>query len=170
MKTCRTCRSEINQYARVCPHCRYPQGAWRFATYGLIVLVLFGFLALGRWQDSARMARILDPPKYSAHPGALKVTRSEVVYDAAAACPTVTTFGTIANQSDIAWKDLQIEVRYFDASGQMIDAEGEQAYHSFVPPNGEGVFRLQMRASREREAYSKHEVIIHYAKYGAGAW
>jgi len=168
-KTCRTCRSEIDQRARVCPHCRYPQGAWAFARYGLIATFLLVAVALTWWSKRSLMA-VVDPPKYSAYLGSLKVTKSEVVYDKTGARPVITTFGTIENQSDVPWKDLYIQVRYFDATGHMVDAQAEEAYRSFVPPHGEGVFRFQMQASRGRDDYRKHEVIIHHARYGGNAW
>ena len=112
----------------------------------------------------------MDMPKYSEYPDALAVTKSEVAYDPAESCPMITTFGTIANRSDIPWKDLQMQVRYFDAAGKMIDAQAGEAYRSFVPARGEGVFRLQMRAAHARDAYARHEVTVLYAKYGGSPW
>jgi hypothetical protein len=149
-KTCRMCCSEIADAARICPHCRHPQG-WlsvgRWAVSSIFLVAMLGVILWGR----TTVSTTLDPPKYSAHLGALRVKSSEMVYNLEGQCPTLTTFGTVVNASDIPWKDLQIEVRYFNKAGALVDAQSEDAYRSFVPANGEGAFRLQMKPARAKE-------------------
>jgi hypothetical protein len=170
-KTCLACKSEIHPHARVCPHCRSPQGYRGYLIVALIALPFLVLLGVSLWTRS-RVSEAFDAPKYSAYANALAVTHSDTVYsDAEGRCgPTVTTFGTIANSSDIPWKDVQLEVKHFDREGHLVDAGAEQALDTFVPARGQGAFRIQFTAARERDAYAKHEVVVHYARYGAGRW
>jgi hypothetical protein len=75
-------------------------------------------------------------------------------------CNDISTIGMIRNIGDIPWENLRLEVRYFDAAGNLIDTESAEEYGLVVPARGESAFRLRAAADKPREAYSSQRIFV----------
>jgi hypothetical protein len=76
----------------------------------------------------------------------------------------VTTVGIIKNDSDCGWKDVQLEVRYFNQDGKLIDVGTQIFSDVVVQPHSESAFRVRTLADQPEPAYASHKVVIRTAK------
>jgi len=76
----------------------------------------------------------------------------------------ITTLGTIKNDSDYGWKEMQIEVRYFNRDGKLVDV-GVQSFPDLtVQPHSESAFRVRTLADQPDSAYVTNAVLVRTAK------
>lgn len=161
-KRCFFCRKDIDIEARACLHCRQWQGLWGVLLYGLILVPLVGMIGVSIWARSS----ILDSEPFTDHRGSLVIVESTMHYGEGPECATISTVGKLRNDGEVPWKDLYLEVRYYDAEGKLIDAITDHDYGSFVAAHGEAAFRLSDKADKPKETYVRHEVIIQSASDG----
>jgi hypothetical protein len=162
---CSSCREAITAGARKCPHCH----AWqsRFAVWFHRLAPFLAFLPLVFlvliFRDGFRSSA-----NFSAYRDSLIVVKSTAHYsDAAEKCGAmISVIGTIRNNSDVPWKDLYLEVRYFDSAGTMVDTQSAEQYDLLIPAGGEVAFRVRGPAIRAEQDYVSHKVTIVGAKDG----
>jgi hypothetical protein len=164
-KRCFFCRKDIDVTARACPHCRQWQGVWGIALYGTILAVFVGGFGTMIWARSVRSS-LFSSEEFSDHRSDLNIVESIMHYAEGGDCPSISTVGRVRNDGDIPWKDLYLEVRYYDADGKLVDATTDHDYGSFVPAHGEAAFRLSVKADKPKEVYARHEVIVQSARDG----
>jgi hypothetical protein len=166
-KTCKACAEDIRSAAKVCPHCR--QSQWLlFSRSPLIaiplsVLLFFGILTL----MTPNRAVFKPGAKFQDHAGEIAVRESSFGFDDCATCKSalqVTTVGMLDNTGERSWKELQFEVRYLDAAGQLIDTVSSREYSMVVPAGGETAFRVKAAAAKPKDAYASHRVIVKHAE------
>lgn len=174
-KTCAMCFEEIDERARKCSHCRGPQVgiyAWLSrnpAAILLIVLIgtllLFGGMELWGSFLKSRLL-ITNPDDLRTFRGEVKVVSSKMVFGKSKEGPVVCVIGQIKNESEIAWKDLQIEAQFFGQSGELIDvAVGKLQYWfaSGILPHGEGAFKVRAVADFPKETYVSYKIHVRNA-------
>ena len=76
----------------------------------------------------------------------------------------VTTLGTVKNNSDYGWKETQLEVRYFNQDGKLIDVGVQFFPDVIIQPHSESAFRVRMLADQPDSAYASHKVFVRTAK------
>ena len=76
----------------------------------------------------------------------------------------ISTIGQIRNDSQFTWKDIQLEVQYFDKEGRMIDTRTENRYTDILPAGEAQAFRLRGQADKPESAYSTQKVFVRSAK------
>lgn len=128
---------------------------------GLVILALVGFayVLVGIMLD------VPSPFHRKASPAEvveqLMVADSSVRFTEQGECAFVSTVGTLRNESaDVAAEDIYVEVRYFDADGALIDAEGAEQYGLVLLPGSEAAFSVRGRASSEQSDYASHRVTV----------
>ncbi|MDY7011505.1 MAG: hypothetical protein SVV80_12255 [Planctomycetota bacterium] len=173
-KTCAMCFEEIDERARKCPHCRSLQAgisAWLSrnpAAILLIVLIGVLFLFGGRGLWGSFLNSQLVPTGQNdlrTFKGEVKVVSSKMVFGKSEEGPVVCVIGQIKNESEIAWKDLQIVAQFFDQSGELIDvAIGPEYYFaSEILPHGEGAFKVRVIADFPKETYASYKINVRSA-------
>src|SRR5688572_14854556 len=160
---CVSCREPIQRGTLRCPHCRSLQSrfavwSFRIAPWPLAFLPIV-FLVLAIRRD-------FRTPDFAVARERLAVVQSTFHYaEAAEKCgASISVVGTIRNHGDIPVKDIFVQVRYLDASGALIDAEGADQYGLVIPPGSEVAFRVRSQPARARDAYATHRVTIVTAK------
>jgi hypothetical protein len=76
----------------------------------------------------------------------------------------VTTLGTIKNSGECAWKNIQVEVRYFDQAGKLIDVGVQMVPDLVVQPHSESAFRVRTLADQPESIYASHKVVVRTAR------
>ena len=72
--------------------------------------------------------------------------------------------GEINNASDSTWKDIVVEVRYFNADGDLTDTVTEHLYDHIVPPGKSAAFRIWTAACKKQDEYSSHKAVVTFAE------
>jgi hypothetical protein len=155
------CREPVHAEARRCHSCGQWLGARGRLVSGLVVLALVGFayvLVSIMLDLPSPFHRKLAPAQVVEQ---LVVVDSTVRFTQQGECAFVSTVGTLRNEStDIAADDVYVEVRYFDAEGALIDAEGAEQYGLVVLPGAEAAFSVRGRASSGESDYASHRVTV----------
>ncbi len=173
-KTCAMCFEEIDERARKCPHCRHPQAgmsAWLSRNPAAILLIaLIGLLlflgGLELWGHFVASRLVpTSPDNLRTFNGEVKVVSSKMVFGKAKEGTVVCVIGRIKNESEIAWKDLQIEAQFFDQAGKLIDVAIDPKYYfaSEILPHGEGAFKVRAVADFPKETYASYKINVRSA-------
>ena len=162
-KRCRMCFQEIDRRARACPHCG--QWQWRFHLHVVlpILIVTAGFVAYGEWLE--RRLRPRERTEQAvAYGGHIEVTQSEMLKGTSADGDTVFVVGKLHNDSDVEWEQINMEGRFFDPEGRLIDVEVEKHYLEHILPRGEMAFKIRVVADRPVDQYTGYKVFVSHAQ------
>lgn len=168
-KECRFCREQIDARARRCPHCRMQQTKWAFtfhpavlAAGWLLLLLVLGFWAITvtGWLGSGRAVQL---------PEQLDVVQSQMVFEDAAPDPFVAVVGIIRNTGHVAWRQVQVEVQFFDGEGHLVDTVTDVLFNGHIGSGNERGFRVSGQPYLSRERYASHRVVIRSARR-VGPW
>lgn len=152
-KACIACCEQIQLGAKRCPHCNQLQS--RVINFlntggglllGLAVLAFFVYLLHRERQEFKDYASKLSAGPFTVH---VEGT-GETSY--------VSCLAIVKNDSPFGWRNLQVEARFFDARGHLIDVTHQLLNGSFLPANGEAGLRVLDRAARAAPEYSRCEL------------
>jgi len=167
-RTCRICAETIKRAARLCPYCRADQRksainiipppwlAW--LGWSVMLLVVLGGLSVAyRMFNSGKdFAPFRD--QFAIVSSSMEFSKRENGQH------IITTIGVVRNNCDYAWKGVQLEVRYFDQEGKLIDMGVEMFSDVLVQPHSESAFRVRTFADRPESAYASHKVFVRSAE------
>jgi hypothetical protein len=164
-RTCPSCAETVKAAAKLCPYCRSDlrRSAIRvrvseWVAWLCLLLFFFGALMLfyrfvRPWED------------FTKHRNQVTVSSSSIQFsDAGDRGKFVTTIGTVKNESDWAWKNLQVEVRYFNQEGKLIDVGVQTVSDTIVQPHSESGFRVRTLADQPDSVYVSHKAVVRSAK------
>jgi ATP-dependent Zn protease len=89
---------------------------------------------------------------------AISVGATTVSRDQPAA--VVTTIGTIHNSSSVCADEIEIELKYLNESGKLVDVVTQPLFGIVVPPGGEVSFRVREDADKPKELYARTEARV----------
>lgn len=163
-KICPHCAETIKAAAKVCPNCRYWQKTWSLYNPRLLwvlgCVVLTGYsVVMGVFFDSM-LGQGRDFAQYR---NAIQIVSSTMNFSHTNKDPYITTVGVLTNSSEFGWKDVQLEVQYFDNNGKLIDTGRERDLDIVVMPHSEMAFRIRTVADKAESFYVGHKVFIRAA-------
>lgn len=162
-KPCTWCAEPIRLTAEVCPHCRRLQRQFlrRAWFIGLVELALLGGLLV--W-GLLTLREMLQPGRsFAPYQSQIVVVYSEKHWSQRTNSNFISVIGALRNDSPLAWRDIELEVRFFDASGRLIDTVSETLDATVAPAALRG-FRVRSVADKAESAYARHEVLVRWAK------
>lgn len=163
-KPCAFCAEPIRVAARICPYCRSLQPRWRlkkqieaWGTLAIMLIMACGLIyflgsTFGPGRDFERFQN------------QITIISPEMHFSQMTNGNFISTIGQIRNGSPYAWKDLQLEVQYFDKDGRMIDTRTEDRYMEIIPAGATQAFRIRGPADKPESAYSTQKVFVRSAK------
>jgi hypothetical protein len=144
-KACPLCAETIKAAAKVCPFCRAQQS--RFALWReqlvlvlsvLLLLVLLGLVCFWALPDVPASGR-----NFARHRDDLHVLRTSLEREKNK--PEFWLTGFVTNSGHIPWRVHELELRFLDARGNMLDVRHPALADSFVvPPCEENAFRVRL--------------------------
>ncbi len=166
-KTCPLCCEPVRPAARKCPHCHHYLNKWVLAAYHPLIAISPMLLAFG--VGFYLLSRVLDRGQsFEAFRSQVLISHSELQFGGLPAGPTVAVVGTLHNESNVAWKDLTIEVRFFDKSHKLIDTKQRQDYWLMLPPKGDSAFKVSQPREFDAANYASYEARIVTARDAKG--
>jgi len=171
-KTCPLCAETIKAVAKVCPHCRHWQKRWSLENpqvWGIMVIVFYlaAMGVLGAVVEKAFGAK----RDFSPYQSEISVLSSVISHRTSGTNHYVNVVGVVTNRSELAWEDVNLEARCFDAAGKLIDVISGKGDYGGVPilAHAEAAFKIETRAAQPLTEYATHKVFITWGK-DASAW
>ncbi len=125
--------------------------------YGLLVLLVM----YGLWQlRSFEIAQV----EHMDFRDALSIVDSRVDPESQGDAEMVHCVGTIRNSSQRAWKDVQVEVKFLDDEGKLLDVIYDPTESVFVPSHADVAFRLTGTRTPSTAEHAKYAVDVRTAR------
>jgi len=168
-KICKMCYKEIPGKARKCPYCHHRQNKFSFVVSSPFVAAAFIIISyvLMVYVFSKMLDKGVDFAPYRSQ---VTISDSELKFGEKKSGETVAVIGTMSNKSPVPWKDVQIEVRFYDSNGKMIDSKQNKDYPFEVPANGNAAFKISTLREFPKEQYVKYDVTIISAGDARARW
>ena len=167
-KTCPFCAEQIRQTAKLCPRCR--QWLTLRSIRHPVIYMLVGVLplVLGAALVIIMTSRMLDNignpgPYYSEFDSPLKILESNMNWVEHNSGLYIYVTGVLTNESLQAWKSVEFDCRFYDATGKMIDATGGTARLTALPES-DAAFRVSIVPSRATNDYAGFRITVSNAR------
>ena len=163
-RACPYCAEEVSANAKICPHCRQwlSVHSLRNPTVFLAMVCSLGLVCIVSCLLFFR--QIMNPGKdFSPYRESIYVVESRMNFQSDEKEPSVNVVVVLTNRSEFAWKDVQMDLRFYNAAGTMIDAmpywnRGE------IYPNGELAFRIKNHPSHALGEYDSYKIFVRSAR------
>jgi len=96
--------------------------------------------------------------------GQIVVVDSEMLFGKDEKGRTVSVVGILKNNTQIPWEHVQVEVRFFDGGGRLIDAGLDDRLGGAIPPGAENAFKVVLKPNLPDERYASYKVFVRYAE------
>lgn len=162
-KSCNMCFELIDSRARKCPYCHH----WQNKLYGFFFHPAIAVLpfALVFLIGPVMMKIMFDPGKsFEKYKELVKITNTNLTFGQTDCGPNLVVLGTFKNNSDVTWKDLQLEVRFFDKEGKLIDTGQKNEYSFVLQAKSEAPFKVSLKKEFPTEKYVSHSIKVLTAK------
>ena len=165
-KPCRYCAEQIRPEARLCPFCG---STLRNAIYlsldfpATVVTVLTALATL--WFVQKHLISKRDFSKYRDQ---LVVLHSSLLPTTKKGIP-LEMVGIVTNRTTHAWDEMNFEVRFYDAKGEMVDSLESRGFFT-LQSHSDHSFKLSLDRFVMRTNYISHRVFVCGAKQPPTFW
>jgi hypothetical protein len=165
-KTCRYCYEQIKASAKVCPRCRQWLSILSLRNPAVLVVAfsLYGFAVVASF--GVFVHKMLDPGiDFLPYHNQVSVVESGFVFgtNVLNKLPVIGIVAVVTNQSDKAWTGVELEARYFDKSGKLIDV-GHGQYVWTLYPYSDGAVRINSGALYPFADYASYKIYVGSAR------
>jgi hypothetical protein len=160
-KTCRYCSEKIAAGARVCPRCGQWLSIFSLKNPTVMGVMICIWAALSVYAFNLVLRKNFNPGiDFSAYRNQISVTESHMIFGTNYENePIVSIVAMVTNQTDLAWKQIPLEVRFFDKTGRLIDV-GERDYFDTLYPKSDGAIRINTEALRPLTDYASYKIYV----------
>jgi hypothetical protein len=164
VRICPYCAEQIKPVAKVCPWCHQWLSLFSFRNPGVqlaafnlcALLLIVGFQVMfNRFTGSG-----ID---FSPYRNEISVVESRMNFKDAGTNSMVYVVAVITNHTDIAWRQIQYDVRFFNRAGTLIDAR-TALDSSTILDHGESAFRINVTPSHMLPEYDSYKVFVRAAR------
>ena len=163
-KTCPYCAEPVKNTAKICPHCRQWLTALSFRNPAVLVVVIYFCILILIVGFLMFLGRLLNPGiNFMPYRDGISIVDSRMNIQDEGKDSSVHVVAVITNQTDIAWKQVQLDVRFFDRTGELIDGR-MYLDSSIILPHGESAFRINTKPSHPLSDYVSYKIFVRYAR------
>lgn len=171
-RICPFCAEGIKHEAKVCPRCRQwltlrslRNPAFAVWIYGFPHLLFYALLAM---VILTALNRIQNPkPDYTAFVNSLRVLESQMNWAETSSGPRIYLTGILTNQSQFAWRDIELECRFLDTNGRLVDAAHPRVALT-IQPHDDTAFRAVVTPSHATNDYASFRLLVSTARNTKG--
>jgi hypothetical protein len=132
-------------------------GILLLATFAVCTQLLFGFLD----------QRLNPKPSYTSYVGSIEVMQSRMSWVQTSNGPRIYLTGVFTNRSPVAWRDIELECRFFDTNGILVDAANPRTFAT-IQPFDDRAFRAVVQPGRDFRDYASNKLSVSTARNTKG--
>lgn len=163
-KTCRYCAEQIKATAKVCPRCRQWLPGFSLRNPAILIFALCLWCFICFVVMATFFKQLVNPGvDFSAYRNSISVVDSRMTFGMENKEPVIYVVTVITNKSDLVWKGVELDARFFDKTGTLIDA---QAWCDNLPiwPHGDSAFRIRVKPSHDLSDYQSYKLFVRSAR------
>ena len=108
--------------------------------------------------------RIQNPkPDYAAFLNLLRVTEARMNWAETSSGLRIYITGILTNRSEFAWRDIELECRFFDTNGQLLDAAHPHVALT-IRPHDDTAFRVVVTPGHATNDYASFRLSVSTAR------
>jgi hypothetical protein len=171
-RICPFCAEVVKAQAKLCPHCHQWLTLKSFR-HPLVMLLIHVVPITAIWVGLgallfSQMDRLQNPkPFYSEFPGSLRIMESRMNWAHTDEGLRIFVTGVLTNTSPETWRSVEVDCRFFNAAGVMVDADTGYA-HLSVCPYDESAFRISIIPTAPTNEYASFNVSVGNAMNAKG--
>ena len=163
-KTCKMCCEEIAAAAKKCPYCHH----WQYRLslivfhplFALVPFLVFMVLLISFYEMTLKGIFGKGEP-FQKYADQITITESKMEFGQDQCGPVVAVVGKLKNSSPVDWKDVRIQVEFFDSKGKLMDAAQQNEYSSpRLPADQEIAFKVSFTRQFPEKEYASHKVCV----------
>jgi hypothetical protein len=162
--TCRYCAEEVKPAAKVCPHCRQWLSvlSLRNPTFSAVASALLGVVFIvGCLVTFNQMVK--SGTDFAPYRDSISVLESRINFQPDQNGEQMLyVVGVLTNQSHLPWRSPQLDLRFFNKAGTLIDAAYASA-SGIVYPNADLAFRVKSRPNHSTSEYDSCKLYVRWA-------
>ncbi len=163
-KKCPSCSEAIPSAAKVCPRCRQWLTVRSVRNPVTLFLILFGPSVLGLVLlvvfFTGQLQKIGGPPPYySDFQGAIQILDSKMTWVESSDGPRLFLTGIVTNRSQVAWRHLEFECRFFNSKKEMVDAATGIGFLTILP-DCDSAFRVSVKPFLSSNDYNSFKMSL----------
>jgi hypothetical protein len=109
--------------------------------------------------------RLFNPgTDFSPYRDDISIVESRMNFSTVGKDPMVYLVVLMTNKTDMAWKGIQFDARFFDKSGALIDTCDYPVSYLVIPPHTESAVRIRNNPSHPLADYESYKVFIRSAR------
>ena len=170
-KNCKACFKKIDKRTKKCPYCHHWQGMSPLVFNLLPTFILLLFMAFLIMFMVLLKKEITEGENFAPYKDQLSVTDTKIKFgEKESRGPTVVILGTLTNTSNISWKNIHFEVKFFNAKGEHVDTDNEREYFLLVPAKDSVSFKVSLSREFPEKEYNACSVRVVSAKDVRAIW
>lgn len=166
LKTCRYCSEKIAADAKVCPRCGQWLSIFSLKNPAVLVAALSVWTILTVTAFDIVIRKHFSPgTDFSPYRSQICVTESHMAFHTNyfEKETAVSVIAILTNQTDLAWKDIPLEVRFFDKAGNLVDV-GRSYGPRTLYPKSDAAVRIETDALHPLTDYDSYKIYIESAE------
>lgn len=172
-KICKMCFMEIDSRAKKCPYCHHWQNKLTIVVHNPAFMMLLGiipmvivFVFVG-----IMFQRMFDKGEdFAPYRDQITITECELMFGHNNEGPTVIVMGKMKNDTTISWKEVQLELRFYDRDNKMVDTDQTLKFSFVAPANDVSTFKVSIPREFAEEQYVSAEARVLSAKDARTMW
>jgi hypothetical protein len=165
LKTCRYCREQIKVAAKVCPHCRQWLSPFSLRNTSVFVALAFLWSFVNMFVLVALFNRMFNPgTDFAPYRNQICVIDSHMTLETNQGDgPFVYIVAVATNQTDMEWKEIEFDARFYNKEGELIDV-GEGEFYDTLYPKMDAAFRIRAKALHPLPDYDSYKIYVGSAR------
>lgn len=173
-RACPYCAETIKAAAKLCPRCRQwltfrslrnpAVSVWLISVPYAAAFLMMGLAALNR------LDRTFNPkPNYTEFLDSLQVLESSLNWAPTKDGLRIYVTGILTNKSQVGWRDIEFDCRFFDTNKVLVDAAHPRAGVT-IQANDDTAFRATVTPARPTNDYASYRLTVTTARNTKGAF